>query len=547
MDGRELCGATFLSCQWNGSDPYFGWVHFHTMKALSLAVATFFAMIARGQADQLDPTFAGVGYMVTPLPQFGEECANAVTAQQDHKILVAGFNLDWEDPRALLIRYTADGMLDGSFADGGVWSAPTIINNGLNAVIAGPGGAITAFGTNGSGNIYMVRFTGDGVLDNSFGNGGELSIDLGGQEGPSCAIKTTDGGFMLSGVRDSTGFLLKLAFDGSIDGSFGQNGIAFSSCSAPCGYRKVIRDLEGNYVACGTVFPSPDLRNVLVERFAQNGTPDPGFGAGGLVELPFNGLATGATDVYAHADGRVVVVGYGWTTPENDGDHTVIARFLSDGTPDPGFSDNGRRIISVPGMTSIATDVYFRWDGMYIVVGWSIPIISFPVNTWITRLDIDGETDTTFGTDGNVHENYGQGQFGPGFSPCVTMDPAGRVVVATTGIATQGGIWQILLARYLKDPFTAVGTQVSEPEGLHVFPSPFEQDIYADLPASFVGDVGWELCDALGSPVLKGISPNGATNGGRLRVSIPSSLAAGCYILRLLCSGQERALRVIRE
>lgn len=134
---------------------------------------------------------------------------------------------------------------------------------------------------------------------------------------------------------------------------------------------------------------------------------DPTFGGSGIVGLnPSDGFDLGSGIAVQPADQKLVTVGV--TQQLNGTDrysHTLVARFLPDGTLDPSFGTNGT-VTLLPGPTmqpgggAEGVRVALQSDGKIVILG------SFNLNDGsdqqllFMRLDTNGALDPTFGTDG---------------------------------------------------------------------------------------------------------------------------------------------------
>src|SRR5258706_13055947 len=73
---------------------------------------------------------------------------------------------------------------------------------------------------------------------------------------------------------------------------------------------------------------------------------DPAFGTKGVVSFDFDGADDSANAVARQPDGKLVVVGTATIADDSD---VVVLRLLPDGSPDPGFGAGGSRIFDPPG------------------------------------------------------------------------------------------------------------------------------------------------------------------------------------------------------
>ncbi len=513
-------------------------------KTALLTYALLATGTAQGQADLLDPTFGGSGYVLQDIAAAMFETVSAVVVQPDGRMVVVGHTSDPFSSHAFVMRLMDDGSLDGSFADAGVWLSPQLWLGYFNDVLVGPGGAITAFGGSGYGDLYIVRFTEDGSLDPAFGSGGELTMDLGPDAACSEVMKTPDNGFVLAGAQDSVGFLLKLTVDCAMDPSFGTGGISFSPTSDRSVFRSLTKDAEGNYLAAGAQTHPDETEDMLVARFAADGTPDALFGENGAVVTPFADHNTAINDIVAYEDGRVLLVGTASQQVPDQPSRSAVVHLMNDGSLDASFGTGGKRLLEVPGYSVGATRVFRRWDGMLIVVGSAMLGVEAMFYTWTTRLDQNGMTDTSFGTAGNTFYDYDQAENGSGLDPDITMDHQGRVVVAATALGDFG--FNVLVARFRKDPFTGLDGPIATDAAFSAFPVPFTDHLGVRLPSAWTGNVTWELRDILGARLCG--SGNTAVGGDvAIDLPLPSTLSSGAYFLRMENGGHEQTIRIVRE
>ena len=153
-----------------------------------------FGIVRYTASGKLDRSFGNGGRIVTNIgfltPEGGgryqsEDRALAAALQPDGKLVVAG----WSDalgrygekgccvPDFALVRYTADGRLDPTFGDGGKVLTPFAGISEAEGVAIQPDGKIVAAG-GGAGYYVLARYTPDGKLDPMFGRGGKVQTTL---------------------------------------------------------------------------------------------------------------------------------------------------------------------------------------------------------------------------------------------------------------------------------------------------------------------------------------------------------------------------------
>jgi uncharacterized delta-60 repeat protein len=173
------------------------------------------------QPANLDPSFAknGIGIFSFPITEFDALCQFSVL-QADGKIIMGGYT----NSLYILIRLNADGTTDSSYGTDGKVELNKILgyysdNTKYNAVIQ-PDGKLIIFGGK------IIRLNTDGSLDNSFGNNGIFSDD-------SCSVNIAtiqnDGKIVAAGDCSLNDFdvrntVMRLNNDGSFDNSFDGDG-----------------------------------------------------------------------------------------------------------------------------------------------------------------------------------------------------------------------------------------------------------------------------------------------------------------------------------
>jgi uncharacterized delta-60 repeat protein len=117
------------------------------------------------------------------------------------------------------------------------------------------------------------------------------------------------------------------------------------------------------------------------------GQPDPTFGTEGLVTTDFGLSDETGRSVVVDPEGGIVVAGDG-------GGQILLARYNSDGTPDPAFGTGGTAVLEVEG-GAFASAVARQEDGKLLVGGGAAGCCAL-----VVRLDAGGTLDETFGEGG---------------------------------------------------------------------------------------------------------------------------------------------------
>ena len=166
------------------------------------------------------------------------------------------------------------------------------------------------------------------------------------------------------------------------------------------------RVLNGE-IAGGGLALQPDRRILVIAgnqilRYETDGSLDTTFDADGV--LPFGARAQfTATTLAVQNDGKIVVGGARYT---QSGDPSLfwLARLNSDGAFDSAFGSNGIVSTEFPYPTSYIGNIVIQADGKIVAAGATFTFSSGSYNNAIalSRYQLDGSLDTSFGTSGRV-------------------------------------------------------------------------------------------------------------------------------------------------
>lgn len=423
----------------------------------------------------VDRSFGHDEKVIRPLPLKSEERRAAPTSiaklPGGETVVLAGNTL---------LAYKRDGKPARSFGGGAVQvSAP--ISGSLQLVdIAGDergrvvvGGTASfpldrsQWGVGEDRSIFLARYTRDGSLDPTFGEGGVLLTDPGAVSPPvdnypgqptdspplsqlsGLAIDST-GRIVLSGLRVSRvsacrgtpfvwhwdAFAARLREDGGLDSSFGQGGTVALSEDLGAAPPALTRS-GGVYLwasddnGCFTLYSH-------LARFGSNGQPVSSFGEGGTLHLE-SGTRENALAVDPR--GRIVVLnsfGELLVKPEPGapgGDFASVLRLLPNGKPDRSFGKGGEATLAAPFPDSVVAAPALAVDRLsrIVLVGSSQSVkgeAGGPRSFFVERLTARGAADRNFGTRGHMQIRFGQHSEAQASS--VALVPRGRILVTGT-------------------------------------------------------------------------------------------------------------------
>ena len=398
-------------------------------KSLILAISLFLALSAPISAapGDLDPTF-GTGRIDPP------SWRDDLIVQPDQKILISGthYNNSTGMFELLLSRYLPNGTLDPTFGVGG-----NVFNSN-----AGGGGKLAL---RADGKILVgapgkiLRYLPDGNLDGVLPFNAFAIYRL--------AVQN-DGKIIVAGWNRF--ILARLNSDGSVDTSFGTNGVVTTEFPDPTSYLSNIAiQGDGKIVAAGRTEPSSSTYKIALSRYNVDGSLDTSFGTSGRVITPGRGSSL-VTDLTLQADNKIVVAGH------DGGSNGLVIQFMPDGLPDASFGDVGQ--VSIPNLCPFS--IVVQSNGKIVVAGGTTGYSPGNSSHELGRLLANGVLDPTFGTNGRVTTVFPN--LGGGFS--YIEGRVGRMAIQRDGkIVTIGdwsgtdpdgnGVWgYATIARYIGDP-----------------------------------------------------------------------------------------------
>ncbi len=230
-------------------------------------------------AGVLDLTFGGGDGMVTADFSMSADSAAGVAIDDAGRIVVAGttdngtFEYDF-----ILSRFMSDGILDTGFG-GGTGFVVTDVDSTddfASGLLLDSSGNLLVTGTAHDGvgsRLALVRYTQDGVLDASFGDGDGIVVDdLDAEDATvsSAAVVDSTGRYLIAGVADFEVFVTRFTLTGHRDATFGDgDGIQVSDLveSSDDEADSISVDSAGRYVVAGTTSFSGMGNDLLLARY----------------------------------------------------------------------------------------------------------------------------------------------------------------------------------------------------------------------------------------------------------------------------------------
>jgi len=409
-----------------------------------------------------DPNFGNNGLVLADYKNLDDE-SDFLLIQPDGKILAGGMSVNFSnfnDSWFSCFRFNADGTSDKGFGNAGIMvDFFGVSNYTYSAMFLQPDGKLTAvsessqdtvlkwylsrFNANGtpdnsfspngrkeltyeygtsffqpdgkmlrlsysqtnSGDFMLIRYNTDGTPDKGFGTGGKVISDFGGTESTGALAFQADGKIIVGGFsRNANGtdwLIVRYNANGSIDGSFGKNGIVRKDNAIEENIQSISIGADGKIVLGGTsfVYP-PDFSyihfDLLIARLNPDGSFDAGFGNKGVVVIDrSNNDYLGALAIQ---DDSKIVFSYYYSDDGNSTQQTFLERLNIDGTPDTGFGITGKAATDGVALTLLA-------DQKLLVSG----NVLNNRNNYDFRLNLftrDGQPDMSFGNNGKITASF---------------------------------------------------------------------------------------------------------------------------------------------
>ena len=361
---------------------------------------------------------------------------NSVAAQRDGKIIVAGYAEVGGVDQFVLVRYNSDGSLDTTLKGSGkLTTAVGKDCHGKGVALQGDGKIVVAgysFKAGGGQCFTVLRYTADGSLDTSFADSGKVTTNVGTKYASAESVTIQSDGkivvagdsFNASGNNDFA--VVRYNANGTLDMSFNETGKATADFGAHDYGRSVAVHGDGRIVVTGYTTKSYESKKeCALACFKANGSLDTSFNGTGKVTTNFDGDGNAeGRSVAVQTDGKIVVVGYATAAST---EKFALARYNADGTLDTSFGDSGRVMTDVGISGSNATGVALQKDGKIVVAGYAVNNSGTDYDFACVRYNTDGKVDQSFGDGGKIMTSVGQGE---GKANAVAVHSDGKIIVA---------------------------------------------------------------------------------------------------------------------
>ncbi len=298
-----------------------------------------------------------------------------------------------------------------------------------------------------------------GVADSAFAGVGLSGAGIASSDGFSCAVDANNR-IVVAGklTPSSTMLLARFGPDGTLDASFGTNGLVNPATAGGVGFGVVI-DSGGRIVVAGQANDPVAGMAMAVWRFNPDGSADATFGTNGVLIPKSPGGFDIGHGVTLDSSGRILVTG------QSTAGHSVVAiwRVTGTGTLDATYGTGGVAIDPTP--LGIGVAIVLDSSGRAVVAG------SLDSSMGVWRFTTSGALDGTFGAGGSYASPLASA-----FGAAVTLDASGRILVGgeeVVGGSPEMAVWRLTTGGVLDGNFAAgglfiVGTAGSGAGGIQV-------------------------------------------------------------------------------
>lgn len=367
----------------------------------------------------------------------------------------SGGNLDPSFGQGGLVRWQSDREIDALAVqpDARIVYGGSPDHKWTGTPGGGPGGLQGRVLSRTAEQFVVGRLDPSGVVDASFGNGGERTVPFFFAGGGALDLALRPDGRIVAagwaveqlggGVVDEHFALARLLGDGSLDPTFGSSGMVTTNFVPLMSDRAFAVALQPD----GRILAAGGSGNALaMARYLHDGRLDQRFGIAGMVRIDlWPGSSGVASDVALQPDGKIVVI----STVGGETGFVGMARFLTNGTLDPSFAQGGTRGFTWGKFAEdVGAAVAVLPDGKILLGGSSTIGPGSPFHFGLARFLPNGDLDFQFGG-GVPTYSFFAGR------DCMALDMAlqsdGRILLAGFTWSASGTERSFALARALSD------------------------------------------------------------------------------------------------
>lgn len=344
----------------------------------------------------------------------------------------------------MVIRYNSNGSLDPSFGNGGIVITDLggDYDTAYGMAIQPDDGKIVVVGLTGpelDTDFAVVRYNSNGSLDTSFDSDGRVITNVGGyyDTANTVAVQPSSGEILVAGTTGGQFALTRYNSNGSLDTSFDADGIVTTTINNYGVILDMALQPDGRIVAVGYSLDENFFPDFALARYNGNGSLDTSFDTDGIVTTSIGERDNMASAIKLQSDGKIIVAGVANTVVRKD---FALARYNSNGSLDPTFDGDGIVVSALGSGYSGAAALALQGDGRIVAAGNANSTFA------VARYQTNGSLDPTFDADGKVFTNLGNGS---DRAAEMALQPDGKIIVV--GSRWSGNFTDVAVVRYNRD------------------------------------------------------------------------------------------------
>lgn len=499
------------------------------MKKIYFLLLLFLLSNAYAQTFAIDQTFGNGGYT-----KYQSSASTSVVMLPDGQFITATTS----STSIQVKKISQNGIIDTNFGTKYVDMDPnsTIKTEAVKKIILHNNkitlvGRVNATPTHSAYELFVARINLDGTMDTSFGTNGFTTFTVGSNSTAVDAVIDPNGVLYFHATQNSSNFIARINSNGTLDSSFGTNGILQISVFS-C-YKMELQN-DGKILLAGfRTNTSTNTRESYLERRLQNGALDNSFGNSGVVIIPNTTGTIAKNFSYDYLNNSITIL-------HQTSDSTLYARLflskirISDGSLISGFGNNGvtsnylytnasdimiDKFIVLPNSKMIAVgnmSNFFGSNGTFIA------------QLFVARFNADGSVDNSFSNYGyqmfvttppntSVRADYLNNIF-------ITND--GSLVIAYSGYSATHGYSSYLIKLNNAYLNAESASAKNNDQQLIIYPNPATHFISVQNKKHDNDIFDYQIIDLSGKTVQKGQS---AFNS---KINV-QDLISGSYIIQL--------------
>ena len=391
----------------------------------------------------IDSSFGAQGFALVPA---GDNYSLALALQPDplNQTLVL-YGGGFAGPRNAFAtaRISAQGSPDSTYGTNGVALQTAGVGRGsglLSSIAIDSTNRIIGTGYYDAGyfkNLFLTRLAPNGALDVSFGNNGTAVLLLSTQAQPKTIRLLPNQSILVGGTRFDfiagyDVFFARFTPNGQLDSTFGTNGMLWVSldsfATSSSGLLKMQTLPDGS--AMSLIIENTVLPKTLLFHFSPNGVPNTGFAPEGKKGISFAGVPV---DFSMMADSTAVIGG-------NTNGNYVVRRYKWGGNIDSSFNGGLQKEIDFGGEDELVA-IGTMPNGQVVVAG-NAPLTVNGLG--LARMLKDGSFDTKFTGNGFSTPQMNV----PGLNlNTMLIEPDGKILLAGTSYSTISFTQQVFISR----------------------------------------------------------------------------------------------------